>query len=384
MTNPGVLGYPNLAQPNLRPDEFDTTWPQVLPVRLFSYFRQHSIDHGVWSTAQAPQGSWYPVGLGWHDFACDYFALMPQLTLARVRAGDIRVLFYYHEGDNPARIKQRLDHLCGLHDLPASAYVFISANSASKDLGNFLYFPDHEPFFAYVNRRQVAVSGQAPTPRYDFTALSRTHKWWRAACMADLEQHGLLRNSLWSYNSTIDIGDRPEDNPIEIDVIPNLREAMHDFLTRGPYTCDSSDETDHNDHRTVNQDLYDHAHCHIVFETHFDADQSGGTFLTEKTYKCLKYGQPFVIVGPPGSLQALRDRGYRVFDHAIDHSYDLIENNTQRWLALRQSLQDLHPRLGREWLDMCRIDLAWNQAHFYSSHASLLRKLSDQLTTFTS
>jgi hypothetical protein len=43
----------------------------------------------------------------------------------------LRVLFYYHEGDNPARIKNRLDEL-QQSLLPPNCYVFVSGNTAAK------------------------------------------------------------------------------------------------------------------------------------------------------------------------------------------------------------------------------------------------------------
>ena len=46
---------------------------------------------------------------------------------------------------------------------------------------------------------------------------------------------------------------------------------------------------------------YANAYCNIVMETHFDADGSTGTFLTEKTYKPIKHGQLFFVAGPAGT-----------------------------------------------------------------------------------
>jgi hypothetical protein len=43
----------------------------------------------------------------------------------------------------------------------------------------------------------------------------------------------------------------------------------------------------------------------LCLETHFDADQSGGAFLTEKTFKPIKHGQMFFVAGPAGSLQTV-------------------------------------------------------------------------------
>jgi hypothetical protein len=58
----------------------------------------------------------------------------------------------------------------------------------------------------------------------------------------------------------------------------------------------------HNDHTVHVQAHYDRTACSIVLETHFDADGSRGAFLTEKTFKCVKHGHPFVVFAPAGSL----------------------------------------------------------------------------------
>jgi hypothetical protein len=373
------LGYPNLAKRDLAPDEFDETWPRCLPVRLFAYFPLAGMNHRSWLVDRAPKGSWYPIGLAWHDFDCDYFSLLSESTHRRVKDGSIRMLFYYHEGDNPERIRERFESLRIKHGFPEHCYLFLSANSASDRVKDFMYFPDHELFFRYVNRHQRPAPINKDHRTRHFTALNRTHKWWRATCMADLHRSGLLDNSIWSYNHLIDTGDRFEDNPICLDDFVGLRQALDQFLSGSPYVCDQLSQEQHNDHRDVNIDHFTQSWCHIVIETHFDADQSGGTFLTEKTYKCLKFGQPFVIVGPAGSLKALRDRGYRVFDHAIDNSYDTIENNADRWRAVKKSIQDISEKDLSAWFDLCREDLEWNQQKILSGNNELLENLVDRL-----
>ena len=44
--------------------------------------------------------------------------------------------------------------------------------------------------------------------------------------------------------------------------------------------------------------------------------------LTEKTFKGIALGMPFVLVAPRGSLTYLRDYGFRTFGHIWDESYD--------------------------------------------------------------
>lgn len=376
------LGYPNLAQDALDADAFDTTWPRVLPLRLLMYLRQFGHQFRTHLVAHAPRGSWYPVALAWHDFDCDYFDLISHEAKQRARAEDIKFLFYYHEGDHPGRIKSRFDRLCQRHALPGSCYLLISANSAADRYDQCYYFNDHEYFFPYINCHQPMVPATDRARPYDFTALNRVHKWWRATVMSDLHYHGVLQNSLWSYNTELVLDERPEHNPLRLEAVPGADQVLHQFLRHGPYVCDSADADQHNNHSWVNQTLYTHSYCHLVIETLYDVDQSGGCFLTEKTFKCLKFGQPFVIIGPAGSLEVLRRSGYRVFDHAIDNSYDLIQDNTERWLAVRQSIMQLRQQSMHQWYLRCLDDVNHNQWHLASKGHGLLHRLVDLLAAY--
>jgi len=375
------LGYPNLAPPDLAPDEFDTTWPLSVPMRLLIYLRRANIGFRSHTVKDAPIGSWYPVALGWHDHELDYFSLMSSQVLKRLKEKHIRVLFYYHEGDDPRVIKRIVDQCASLHNLPVDCYLFVSANSIADDLDNFLYFSDHEHFFQYINRRQRPPLINLYQRPYQFTALTRTHKWWRAAVMSDLWRYDLLTQSQWSYNTQCVINDDKKDNPLRVHEFEHWHNSMVEFLQDGPYICDSADADKHNDHRSVNTDLYQQSYCHLILETHFDADGSGGSFLTEKTYKCLKYGQPFILIGSPGSLQCLRTQGYRVFDHALDNRYDMIKKNTERWMATRTVIEDLKRKDMHHWFLSCVDDLEHNQRLFRSRQKPDLLRLAQYLDT---
>jgi hypothetical protein len=380
MTSPGLLGYPNLARSGLQGHEFDDQWPRTVPLRLPVYFNLAGIETRSFTVQEAPVNSWYPVALAWHDFECDYISIMSSDMLSRVQNREIRILFYYHEGDNPAKIKHHIDDLCVNHDLPHDCYLFVSANTAAADLENFTYFPDHEYFFRYINRRQP-VSSVLDTPRsYQFTALNRTHKWWRASCMAELSRMGVLDRSLWSYNTRCTINDNQQDNPLELDSVAGWRDAVEDFVSRGPYFCDSDDDQSHNDHRHVPINLYQDAYCHLVIETLFDADQSGGAFLTEKTYKAIKFGQPFVIIGTAHSLRTLREQGYKTFDHSIDNHYDEITDNTQRWMAIRNTILKIQSQNMHEWFLKCLPDIKHNQQVFANTQGLLLNNIQRELS----
>jgi|688.fasta_scaffold46001_6 hypothetical protein len=375
--------YPALARWQAQPytaewREFVQHWPNTVPAELYEHFNTHGIKYKLSDLSNLTSGAYYTVGLGFFNFDVDYFALMTEVVRRQLRREELTVLFYYHEGDNPFRIKDRLDELCQNHLLPPNCYRFVSGNTAANGIPGFVYFPDHELLYWHRNQQIPPTPVHTNRRLRDFTVLSRTHKWWRATVMTDLHREGLLDNSYWSYGTDIVTDEAETDNPIEVDTL-EIREDIKQFLSNGPYTCDALTHEQHNDHHLIETNHFTDSYCNIVLETHFDADGSGGAFLTEKTFKAIKHGQPFVVVGCPGSLSALRDLGYRTFDHVVDNSYDTIQDNTERWIAVRKTIAQLKSQDLHTWFESCRSDVEHNQQLFCSSKAHRLNTLLERI-----
>jgi hypothetical protein len=362
--------YPALAK--TQNGDFDRQYPYTIPLRLQEYCVEHSVPLNIYHVEDHfPANSFYPVGIGFFDFSIDYFELMSSELRKKLRDRRVRVLFYYHEGDNPIHIKDRLDELASNHLLPPNCYVFVSGNTAAKTLPNFLYFTDFELWYYQRNKTSPALRIHNEPRELEFTVLNRLHKSWRALAMTDLKHNGILDNSYWSYCETGKFVDA--ECAIEIDHISGLRTRTEQFLKSAPHVSDELDFDQRNDHRTLILKYHVNSYCNIVMETHFDIGSSG-TFLTEKTFKPIKHGQMFFIAGPAGSLQVLRDLGYRVFDSVLDNSYDLEPNATQRWQALTRSIFFTRPDLP-QLFELCRADIQHNQQLFQSGKADRLNTL---------
>jgi hypothetical protein len=380
--------YPNLAPMLDNPHDsyhgLGDTWPYIAPCRLLLYCQDHQYPVKIsYADEPVPANAWYPIGLAWFDYSQDYFAQLSSQVLEWIKKQKLKILFYYHEGDNPFKEKEYLDQLCAQHELPTDCYRFISGNTQAENIKGFVYFPDHELFYwrnaVKWNDRSMPGCSYHDRPRtHRYTALNRLHKWWRATIMADLRRQNLLNNSYWSYNN-IDMGDLAQDNPIEIDSIVGLRESLREFLKYAPHSCDQLTEQEHNSHWTLVPEHYDNAYCNLVFETLYDAEQSGGAFISEKTFKPIRHAQPFIIFGTPHSLTTLRQLGYRTFDHVLDNSYDHEVNNTQRYLKTLETLKTLDQQDLRAWYMSCRDDILHNQQVFLSSKYDRLNTLEEKL-----
>jgi hypothetical protein len=184
--------------------------------------------------------------------------------------------------------------------------------------------------------------------------------------MADLHAQGLLSNSYWSYCESVS---GEEDSPIEVDMIARLRWNRSQFVTGMPYVSDELDQTQRNDHSCVEPKYHVNAYCNIVLESQFDVDQSGGAFVTEKTFKPMAMKQPFMIFAGPGTLQYLKNYGFRTFDCVWDESYDLEQDHDTRLEKVINIINDLSRKSDQEFgniINKCTEIVDHNHQHFFS------------------
>ena len=89
--------------------------------------------------------------------------------------------------------------------------------------------------------------------------------------------------------------------------------------------------------------------------------------LTEKTFKPIALGMPFVIVGTRGSLEYLRSYGFRTFEGVWDESYDSAEDSVriERIASLLRSLNELSPEGKQDLFNQAQEVVEHNWNHFY-------------------
>jgi len=380
--------YPNLAPMMNNPHDtyhgMGDAHPWIAPCRLLLYCADHGYPCTVsYMDQPIPPNAFYPVGLAFFSYDVDYFAMMPLTTLEIIKQGQLTILFYYHEGDNPYREQIRLNELCQLYNLPTNCYRFISGNTEADKIDNFIYFPDHELFYwrngvVWNGNPMPGVEAHTNIRSKKFTLLNRIHKWWRATITSYIHREGLLDSGYWSYGDT-DIGDLYTNNPIMLSRFPGLNDYMAEFLSNSPYRCDDLSAAEHNSHWILADYLYSDSYCSFIMETLYDAEQSGGAFLTEKIFKAIRNGHPFVIFGCPNSLTTLRRLGYRTFDQYIDNSYDSEQNNTERFIKTISTVQQLLNQDLHNWYLNCLEDIRYNQELFIGSKYNRLAALAEAL-----
>jgi hypothetical protein len=90
--------------------------------------------------------------------------------------------------------------------------------------------------------------------------------------------------------------------------------------------------------------------------------------ITEKTFKPIAMGMPFVIVGTQGSLEYLRSYGFRTFEDIWDESYDSAEDSVriERIASLLRSLDELSVEAKQDLFEQAQEVVEHNWNHFYN------------------
>ena len=95
--------------------------------------------------------------------------------------------------------------------------------------------------------------------------------------------------------------------------------------------------------------LLKHTFLNLVNETH---QQDDLVFITEKTYRSINYCRPFIINGDRGSLEYLKDMGFKTFDKFWDESYDQETSDHTRISKLIDIVKQISSRSESELLNL--------------------------------
>jgi hypothetical protein len=106
--------------------------------------------------------------------------------------------------------------------------------------------------------------------------------------------------------------------------------------------------------------------------------------LTEKTFKPIALGMPFVLSAPVGSLAYLRQYGFKTFDTVWDEGYDNITNDAKRIDEITRTLKKLDLQSEQEknlLFKKCIPIIEHNWNHFYNGgfEKILWAELTDML-----
>ena len=165
--------------------------------------------------------------------------------------------------------------------------------------------------------------------QYDFLIYNRAWigtREYRLTFMHELVEQDLQKNCLTSFASNDD-GFNYLDHKFKNLTLAVDLQGLADHFPPNTHNSIASADYNNNDYACTA--------IEVVLETLFDDTR---LHLTEKTLRPIACGRPFISMATHGSLQYLRDYGFRTFDGIIDETYDNITDPRQRLDAVIQEM----------------------------------------------
>ena len=198
--------------------------------------------------------------------------------------------------------------------------LYGDARAAEKYHGDRITFLPHVGWWQYANIDSMLDIQPNAKP---FMSLNRTvhqHRLDHFRMLADMDllELGNISAHLRTTNTNAD--DWVKSNA---DIAPLF-----------PIFIDG-DNAERNTAFIMNRPVYENSQVNFITETKY-AEES--IFLSEKTWKAIALGQPFMVLATSGHLKLMRELGYRTDFSGIDNSYDDITDHAERMHAAHESL----------------------------------------------
>jgi len=291
-------------------------------------------------------------------------------------------------------------HMYKLKDLALANKVLIIAGGDMDKVWPFLYYDsflpkvlDYDENIAAATRTDEIYSKTVKP--YKFLFLNGRTRPHRKYLLERLRVSGLLDQSLWTWL------DRTTGNSRGISYIHNDEDLLNrqneikylpieyefdefqDRITVAP----DSDEPFIKMHLFKKSwgDIYIKAEPYIdtyfslVAETVFDYPYS---FRTEKIWKPVAMGHPWIVVSNQGYYRDMHNLGFRSFGHVIDESFDSIENNQDRLARIAQVVEDLCKQDLAAFVKECYNVCKYNQRHLAEMRTKVRQEFPDRFFQF--
>jgi hypothetical protein len=173
----------------------------------------------------------------------------------------------------------------------------------------------------------------------------------------------LMKNDIFE-RGLVSLGDLSYYDEKTYTINPHDEYQFRYLKSNSPFLIDSKPNLYYNLACDITISDYERTFISIISETLMDEDT---LFISEKTWKPIMVGHPFIILGNKDSLKYLKSLGYKTFDKWIDESYDdILDENERRGAILKElkrlsylSVDDLS-QIRSEMNEICE----YNQKHF--------------------
>lgn len=196
-----------------------------------------------------------------------------------------------------------------------------------------------------------AIYSKADKP-YKYLFLNGRGRPHREAALRKLRGRGLLEHSLWT---NLDSGNGPVQTLHPAYEVPRYRNnATTDHYVKFELFDNEWGEI------YLEPAPYIDTYFSLVSETVFDIPYS---FRTEKTWKPIVMGHPWITIANRGFYRDMHDLGFQTYSHVIDESFDSIDNGEDRLDRIVEIVQDLCRQDLPAFLKECYNVSKYNQHH---------------------
>ena len=212
------------------------------------------------------------------------------------------------------------ENYCNENNIPIDKILFLNGNLRHKY--SYVYsvwyfahrlkkiFNNQLPWVSDEGHKFGLVNFDIPKSKI-YNCFNNSEHSHRTSVYNLLEHNNLLQYGYVSYR------DNDIFLPEEVEYVTSLK--YPEVMTTDFEDCDVS-------YGAFNPLVTSRTYFNLVTETHCETDD---LFITEKTLKAL-ISQPFMVVGNYGTLEYLKDKGFKTYPELFDESYDLIEDHNKR------------------------------------------------------
>lgn len=132
-------------------------------------------------------------------------------------------------------------------------------------------------------------------------------------------------------------------------------------------------------HHWVEGHIVPSQHINTYFSVVTETTVDGAPYLTEKIFKPILAGHPFIALASAGFYDALHNLGFKTFSPYIDESFDHEENIHTRLTMIADQIKQLCSSDLDEFLKKTKEICLYNQLHYINSQWDLWYKVHQNL-----
>jgi hypothetical protein len=213
---------------------------------------------------------------------------------------------------------------------------------------------------------------------YKFLFLNGIYRWHRKYLIERFKKSNLIDQSLWSCldqkMAEIHLLDKKYELPVyqsnmnvselaAMSTLADVKQYMFDGQWGDGQLC---------------AEPYIDTYFSLVTETVTESY----SFRTEKFWKPIAMGHPWIAVANAGYYKDIRNLGFKTFEHIIDERFDQIEDTQQRVSRIADVVEDLCKSDLEQFLREARDICTYNQQHFVETATKIRNGFSNRLLTF--